>query len=353
MSPLSDAILARANVLAWYRRTRRDLPWRRTRDAYAIWISEAMLQQTRVETVRGYWTRFLERFPTVEALAAAEEAEVLALWSGLGYYGRARRLLAAARVVTEEHSGRFPATRVAAEALPGVGAYTAGAVLSIAYGLPEALVDGNVARVFCRFFGLEGDPARDPLKGDLWHRARALVAEGEGDAGDWNQALMELGARVCTARAPTCEACPAADGCAAVRAGRTAELPQLAAARPVRRVEVDLLLVARAGRWLVERRPPGGAMAGLLQFPTVERTPPGGEPSGLFALPDDLLEPGELLGEVRHAITHHRIRARVRAGRAGYRGAREGLGWLRRSALVDAELTGMARKVLRAGFLER
>ena len=351
--PALPPTLPRADLLAWYRRTRRDLPWRRTRDAYAIWISEAMLQQTRVETVIDYWTRFVERFPTVEALAGAGEDEVLALWSGLGYYGRARRLLAAARIVVCEHAGRFPASRAAAEALPGVGAYTAGAVLSIAHDLPEALVDGNVARVFCRFFGLEGDPARGLLRRELWRLARDLVEEGRGDAGDWNQALMELGARVCTARAPACGTCPIADGCAARRTDRTAELPQLAAPRATRTVELDVLLIGRAGRWLVERRGAGAAMTGLLQFPSLERVPPSGEPSGLFTLSRGALKSGEVLGRLRHAITHHRILAWVRAGRAAFRGAPpDGLAWRRRSELEGAELTGMTRKVLRTGFLD-
>lgn len=351
--PVADLSSVRTKLLAWYRSARRDLPWRRTRDPYAIWVSEAMLQQTRVETVRGFWTRFLERFPTVESLAAAEEEEVLALWSGLGYYSRARRLLAAARVVAREHSGRFPTTRAAAEALPGVGAYTAGAVLSIAYDLPEALVDGNVTRVFCRFFGLDGDPARNPLKAELTRRARSLVGETDGDAGDWNQALMELGARVCTARAPACPSCPIAPGCAARREGRTAELPQLALPRPAKAVEVDLLLVSRAGRWLFERRGPRGAMAGMLQFPTLERPPPGGAPSGLFRLPPGLLQAGEHLATIRHAITHHRIRARVRRGRSLFQRAPDGLRWLRRAEVSAAGLTGMTRKVLGGGFLER
>jgi A/G-specific adenine glycosylase len=343
----------RRRLLAWYRAARRDLPWRRTRDAYAVWISEAMLQQTRVETVLPYWERFLARFPSVEALAAAGEDEVLALWSGLGYYSRARKLREAARQLVERHGGRFPRERAAAEALAGVGPYTAGAVLSIAYDLAEPLVDGNVARVFCRWFALEGDPAAGAVRRALWERAAELVPVG-GGAGDWNQALMELGATVCLPRAPRCGECPVAEPCAARAEGRQEELPQLRPRRAPVEVALEVALCRRGGRWLLERRPEGGRMAGLLQFPTRERVPPGGEARGLF--PADwpaALCTSDPVGELRHSITHHRIRAEVRAGRAGFRGALPGLSWHAEEELAALQLTGMARKILRAGMLER
>jgi len=351
-APPPDARALRARLVPWYRAARRDLPWRDTRDAYRVWISEAMLQQTRVETAVDYWRRFVARFPTMADLAAAGEDEVLALWSGLGYYDRARKLRAAARAIVERHGGRFPAERAAALELPGVGPYTAGAVLSIAHDLSEALVDGNVARVLCRLFGIEGDPARAPAKGRLWELARALVPR-EGGAGEWNQALMELGALVCTPRAPHCADCPLARDCVALRDGLVDELPRARGPRAPIAVELTVLLARRDGRWLLERRPAGGRMAGLLQFPTCELSRSAGAPGELFPRACHGLVRGRELGRISHAITHHRIRARVFAARARSGAARDGRTWRRRSELSALGLTGMARKILRAGLLER
>ena len=347
---MSRASLASVNpepLLEWYRREQRPLPWRASRDPYAIWISEAMLQQTRVETARSYWRRFLERFPDVGSLAAAEEDEVLALWSGLGYYRRARSLLAAARTIVREHGGRFPTTRGELLALPGVGPYTAGAVLSIAFDQPEAVVDGNVGRVFCRWFGLEGDPSAGATLRELWARARALVPER--GSGEWNQALMELGARVCTPTAPACEGCPLAPACVARAQARVHELPRPKARKHTVAVELEVLLARRGGSVLLERRPEEGRMAGLWQPPTIEvrRDGPG---QGLFPSVwpgGGILIAGRALGEVRHTITHHRIRARVRSGGLA-RGARvrPPLAWFPAARLRRAALTGMARKIL-------
>jgi len=290
-------------LLAWYRAARRPLPWRESRDAYRVWVSEVMLQQTRVETVLDYWTRFVARFPNVEALAAGELDEVLALWSGLGYYSRARALHAAAKVIALEHDGRFPMTRREALALPGVGPYTAGAVLSIAYGLSEPLVDGNVIRVLCRLFAIEGDPAKGAAKAEVWRIADELVPREES-AGDWNQGLMELGATVCTARSPRCGECPVAERCAALASDRVEELPHLAARRAPLEVRLHVLLIRRNGRLLLEQRPASGRMAGLWQLPTIELENAGGARSGLFPAewPDGArLKTGESLGELRHS----------------------------------------------------
>ena len=339
------ALLAPA-LLAWYRAHARDLPWRRTRDPYAVWISEAMLQQTRVETVVDYWRRFLARFPRVEDLAAASEDEVLALWSGLGYYRRARSLVAAARAIVAEHGGRFPRDPAAARALPGVGPYTAGAVLSIAYDLPEALVDGNVERVLGRVLGLELAAGSAELRRRAWGIARELVP-AEGGAGEWNQALMELGATTCTARAPRCPACPLAGRCAARRTGRAEALPLPRASPATVDVGLEVLVVEREGRLLLERRGAAGRMAGLWQFPTREEVP-ASSPSRLFPAdwpPGSGLEPLERLFDLRHAITHHRIRAAVRRGRL--RRAPAGWRWTDESERATLGLTGMARKVLR------
>ncbi len=364
----SEAETLRSALLSWYRAHRRELPWRATRDPYAIWLSEAMLQQTRVETVIPYWERFLARFPTVAQLAEAPEAEVLALWSGLGYYRRARALHAAAKEVVERFGGQLPGSADELRTLPGVGDYTAGAIASIAFDRPAPLVDGNVARVFCRLFALAGDPASGDVRRRLWAEAARLVPTA-GGAGDWNQGLMELGATICTPREPRCDLCPVLRSCRAHALGRVDRLPTPRVRRAAVPVELELLVVLSRGRLLLEQRPPGGRMAGLWQLPTREVGGPDDGLSGLFpdrftslpgapagpagapAEPLEPLESGAPLGELRHGITHHRIRAGVRAGRwrdrrrvsAPYR-------WFAPAALGELATTGMTRKALRAAW---
>jgi A/G-specific adenine glycosylase len=213
----------RRALLDWYRANRRDLPWRATRDPYAIWISEAMLQQTRVETAIPYYERFLARFPDLQTLADADSDDVLGVWAGLGYYSRARNLHAAARIVVDEHAGELPDDAEALRSLPGVGRYTAGAVASIAFDRPEPVVDGNVSRVFARLRGIRDDVRKAATVRRLWEEAAALVRGPH--PGDLNQALMELGARVCTPRAPRCPVCPVAHHCEAQRGGDAEALP--------------------------------------------------------------------------------------------------------------------------------
>jgi len=224
----------RKRLLAWFERQARDLPWRRTRDPYRIWVSEIMLQQTRVAAVVPYYERFLERFPDVRMLASAEESEVLALWSGLGYYSRARNLLRAARMIHE--SGRFPRSYEELRSLPGVGEYTAAAIASIAFGEPRAVVDGNVRRVLSRLSCGAEDPAR--LAQKLLDRQRP---------GDFNQALMELGAEVCRPRSPRCDVCPVARYCQGRRQGRQSEFPERRPRAPRQRLRLTLALVKRRG----------------------------------------------------------------------------------------------------------
>jgi A/G-specific adenine glycosylase len=223
----------RSALLAWYDRSARDLPWRRTRDPYAIWVSEVMLQQTRVETVLRYYDRFLERFPTPNALASASEDAVLAAWSGLGYYRRARNLHLGVREVLARYGGSVPEEPEQRRSLPGVGRYTAGAIGSIAFDRAEPIVDGNVARVLCRLHVIEGAPGQRAVDARLWSEAEAL-ARGPRP-GALNQALMELGATVCTKHAPRCEACPVAHGCGAREKARVGELPAVRARKPPRR----------------------------------------------------------------------------------------------------------------------
>ena len=243
---MTDAALARA-LLVWYRRHRRDLPWRRTRDPYAIWLSEVMLQQTTVETVTPRFRPFLARFPTVEALASARRRDVLAEWSGLGYYARAKNLHRAARSLVG--AGGFPRTVEGLRALPGVGDYTAAAVASIAFGVPEPAVDGNVVRVLCRLHGLRLDPKSSATLARVRALARPLVASRE--PGDRNQALMEFGALVCRPRAPRCDACPLRIRCRGLATGAPERFPLA----PARKTATKLHLVAgvtrRRGRLLL------------------------------------------------------------------------------------------------------
>lgn len=270
--PESSAV--RAALLAWYRHGHRDLPWRRLDDPYAIWISEIMLQQTRVETVKDYFRRFMARFPTPTDLAAAELDEVLTHWSGLGYYARARNLHAAAREIADRHGGRFPDDPAAVRALPGIGPYTAGAILSIAFGQRAAIVDGNVVRVLSRLVAEGGAPDATPVKRRLWQLAEALVPPpGEGgrnDPGDFNQALMELGATICVPQRPSCLVCPLSPHCAARKTGYPERYPGKKRERAVPMVDVVTLLLRRAdtGEVLLLRRPPAGLWGGLWEPPT-------------------------------------------------------------------------------------
>jgi A/G-specific adenine glycosylase len=256
-----------SRVLAWAREHgRRDLPWQRRPTPYRVWVSEIMLQQTQVATVIPYYRRFVTRFPHVRALAAAEPDEVLALWSGLGYYARARNLHAAAQRVVDEHGGRFPRTLEALLALPGIGRSTAGAILSLALDQRHAILDGNVKRVLARHAGVDGWPGAPAVSRALWAEAEARLP-GAG-CGAYTQAMMDLGASVCRARDPDCGRCPVAADCAARRDARVEELP---ARRPRRRVPeraaTFLLLRDPAGALLLERRPPAGVWGGLWCFP--------------------------------------------------------------------------------------
>jgi len=303
----------RQGLLDWYRANRRDLPWRRSRDPYAVWISEAMLQQTRVETVIPYWERFLARFPDITRLAAAEPDEVLGAWAGLGYYSRARNLQRAAQLVVERHGGRLPDTVESLRELPGVGRYTAGAVASIAFDRPEPVVDGNVARVLVRLHGIRESPQRPAVAARLWELA-AELARGPSP-GDLNQALMELGALVCTPRAPSCPACPLRRRCAARRDGDAEALPVRVRKAPPRAVEAVAALILRRGRVLVVRRPPRGLLGGLWELPGGELAPReeplAGLRRALFERTGLAVARMERRGEVEHAFTHRRLRLHV------------------------------------------
>jgi A/G-specific adenine glycosylase len=313
----------RKQLLGWFREFQRDLPWRRTKDPYRIWLSEIMLQQTRVAAVIPYYRRFLERFPDVRALAEAPEEEVLRLWSGLGYYSRGRNLQRAAQLIVAKHNGTFPRTEREILALPGIGRYTAAAILSIAFGAKHAVLDGNVARVLARLDAIEGDVHDAPHWQALQESADHLLERKSPS--DWNQAMMELGAMICTPRAPQCLICPVAKFCAARRLGLAESLPEKRKKRAS--VEITLaaaVLVDQRGRTLLLPPPHGSQnqttheevaalVSRMWHFPTVSvRENPAVELRGLLAeffpasreARPQRLEP---LPRVRHAVTYRDV----------------------------------------------
>ena len=299
-------------LLTWYEGHKRDLPWRRAGgDPYAVWVSEMMLQQTQVATVIPFYERWMTRFPTVAALADAPLDDVLKQWQGLGYYARARNMHRAARAVMETHDGAFPTSFEAVLALPGIGRYTAGAVCSIALGLPTPIVDANVVRVLCRAFGIYGDPKSAPVQARLWELAQSLLPPDRASA--FNQGMMELGALVCQAR-PQCEKCPVQTVCVAFATGEQNSLPQFAP-RPVFTAQTDVSAIITHpgdGRWLLTQRPPDGLWGGLWEFPRVTAydgeslgdaaTRAAREVAGLVVTTN-----GHTVGTVRHGVTTRKI----------------------------------------------
>lgn len=339
---MSDPATLRARLLDWYDRHRRDLPWRRTNDPWAIWVSEVMLQQTRVDSVVAYWRRFLERFPTPAALAAAPLDELLSLWAGLGYYSRARNLHRAARQVVERHGGVVPDDPAAFAALAGVGRYTCGAVQSIAFGRPLPVLDGNVTRVLCRLDRITDDPRAPAVSRRLWARAEAL-ARGERP-GDLNQALMELGATVCTPRAPRCLLCPVRSACAAHAAGDAERLPAKAPRPPRKAVHVVAGLVRDGDAVWLARRPDEGLLAGLWELPGLEAGSP--DPAPLATLGLRATGPART---IEHGFTHrvwtvHAFPAEGTPAGGAYTAFRR----VPLDALADLALSGPALKALRA-----
>ncbi len=314
-----------SQLLRWYDRACRDLPWRRTRDPYAIWVSEIMLQQTQVRTAIPFYERWMRAFPTVESLARADEQEALALWQGLGYYRRCRYLLQGAAWIVEHG---MPQTAEGWLRVPGVGAYTAAAVASIAFGEPAALVDGNVRRVFARLEACRETGGE--LERRAWDWARSAVHPHR--PGDWNQALMELGATVCVPATPRCDECPLADGCLGHRYGIARELPT-PTSKPV---PVQMERLARIpyheGRFGVEKIAPGEWWEGMWSFPISQR----GEDVGAW---------GEDLGTVRHTVTHHKIAMRCTLVRCDT--ADEALRWLSIEELAAVPMPSPQRKALR------
>ena len=300
----------RRTLLRWFDENARDLPWRRSSDPYAIWISEIMLQQTQVATVAPYYERFMRHFPTVEKLARARLDSVLKLWEGLGYYSRARNMHKAAQEIVRRFDGHLPADREALLSLPGIGAYTAGAVASIAFGLREPVVDGNVTRVLCRIFRIQTDPKKATTCATIWSLAGQLQPASR--PGDFNQAMMELGGEICVPRRPRCEICPLKRTCQAHRHGEETALPVRSSKKPIPHYTVVIGLIYRRGRILIDKRKPEGLLGGLWEFP-------GGKQEKGETLEEALQrEVSEELGiqiaverpltVVDHAYSHFRIR---------------------------------------------
>ena len=307
-----------STLLAWYDRCSRSLPWRRDRDPYRVWVSEVMLQQTRVETVIPYYEKFLERFPDAAALAAAEEEQILGVWQGLGYYSRARNLHQGVREVVNRYGGQVPAEPEILRSLPGIGAYTAGALLSIAHNRPEPAVDGNVLRVFSRFL-LIGEPVETaPVRKRIEQTVRQML-EGTQRRGDFTQALMELGALICLPRTPRCGECPWSAGCEAFRKVRQTEFPVKKAQAPPKPVNVYSGIFTVEGKVLTEKRPNRGILRGMWQFPSVELASDGptGEMSPASALAEHFrqlgfeVEAAEPFWNLNHVFSHREWRMQV------------------------------------------
>jgi A/G-specific adenine glycosylase len=292
-------------LLRWYERNRRDLPWRPKPggdglvDPYRVLVSEFMLQQTQVVTVVPYFERFTAEFGTLAALANAPEEKVLRLWQGLGYYSRARNLQGAARKIVEEFNGQIPTSVEKLCGLPGIGQYTAGAIASISFGVRAAILDGNVTRVLCRLERIEGDPRHPATRKRLWSLAEEILPASK--CGEFNSALMELGATICTPRQPKCGDCPVRGFCEAAAAGVQNSIPMARKARVTTHHHRWVFCIGSGNKWLIDRRPMKGRWAGLWQFPTIGAD--GALPTKIAGIALRGVRP---LGEITHALTHRR-----------------------------------------------
>lgn len=331
-------------LIRWHQaHGRHDLPWQNTRDPYRVWLSEIMLQQTQVATVIPYYGRFLERFPTLADLAAAPVQEVMALWSGLGYYARARNLHQCAQAVVAEHGGAFPRDSAAIAALPGIGRSTANAIAVFCFGVQAPILDGNVKRVLCRWRGVEGFPGSPAVEKSLWQLAEALLPAG--DCGTYIQAQMDLGAGVCSRGRPRCSDCPLAEDCVARREDRVGELP---AARPRKALperEIVVLAIAADGRVLLEERPAAGIWGGLWSLPEL---PADADARGVLESRGWRVRECRPLPELVHVFTHFRLTLRplLVVAEALPQAAEAGQHWLSAEEIESAPLPAPIRKLL-------
>jgi A/G-specific adenine glycosylase len=322
ISSLKFALSVQGGLLRWFSRQRRDLPWRRDREPYRIWVSEVMLQQTQVAAVIPYFERFVKKFPSIASLAAADEAEVLRLWEGLGYYRRARHLHQAAQAVMARHAGQVPRDPRVLASLPGIGRYSMGAILSQAFDQRLPILEANSQRVLCRLLGRKGDPRRAPLRPWLWKTAGALLPRR--NVGEFNQALMELGALVCTPQRPRCFTCPLRRVCRAAKLGITQSIPARTEKPRTVHVRELAVIIRKRDRVLLVRRPQVGRWVGLWEFPHVQVG--NGErreqeaARQVQSLTGLSIQFEDEVTTLRHSVTHHRItlscrQARHRAGR--------------------------------------
>jgi A/G-specific adenine glycosylase len=353
----------RRRLRRWYASNARDLPWRRSRDPYRVWVSEIMLQQTQVATVQSYFERFVEAFPSVEALAAADEEQVLRLWEGLGYYRRARQMHQAAKTIVAQHGGRFPHDPEAVHRLPGIGRYTAGAILSIALDQRVPILEANTMRLFARLLAFDGDPTTAGGSNLLWTMAEAVLPQNE--VGSFNQALMELGSEVCRLRSPRCDECPVAPLCRARAEGRQHRIPPPKRKPTVIARREAAVAVLHGGRVLIVRQGDGGRWAGLWDFPRFEISQRG-EPAQRREIVDQIarltglsIAVEEHLMTVKHGVTRYRItlecyRARCIDDEAALRVAPSettddsAYRWVRPAALGEYPLNTTGRQLARA-----
>lgn len=306
--PPAEIRRLQARLLAWYRQHQRQLPWRESRDFYPVWVSEVMLQQTQVQTVVPYFLRFMKAFPTLEDLAEADAQDLLRIWAGLGYYSRARNLRKAARILVSEHGGKFPGSFREALRLPGIGRYTAAAILSISFDQPLPALDGNVVRVLSRLFCLRGDPAKSPLQGMLAAAGQQLLPACR--PGDFNQALMELGATVCLPRNPGCLLCPWSSHCEALKSGMQERLPEKGKRSGIRLSRQAAAVIRHRGRILIRKRSGSRLLQDMWEFPGGEFSRSDLAGSLVKYLESELRLNVRLRGRltvVKHAVTNRRI----------------------------------------------
>lgn len=341
-------------LLVWYEKNKRDLPWRKTRDPYRIWLSEILLQQTRVEAVIPYYEKFIERFPDVFALANAPRDDVLKMWEGAGYYARARNLHRAAKVIVEKYGGRFPKEIREIRELPGIGRYTAGAIASIAFNADEPVVDGNVARVLCRYYGIREDVKASATQEQLWNLATELLPIGH--ARDFNQALMELGATICVPKNPRCVVCPVQRDCVARALGLQNVLPTKRAKKELPHKTIAAGVIYKNGKLLIQQRLSEGLLGGLWEFP-------GGKVEAGESLEQCVarevreelgieIRVGEKIIAVEHAYSHfsitlHAFRCEFVAGRVKISSAQK-FKWVRPRALAQYAFPAANKKVIAA-----
>jgi A/G-specific adenine glycosylase len=335
-----------ARLIAWQQsHGRNTLPWQNTRDPYAIWVSEIMLQQTQVSAVIPYYQRFIARFPHTAALAGADENEVLRLWSGLGYYSRARNLHRAAQLIMQVHGGLFPQDFEAIQALPGIGRSTAAAIAAFAYRERRAILDGNVKRVFARFFGIDGWPGQPAVEKRLWELAEKLLPESGIEI--YTQGLMDLGATLCTRRNPACGDCPLGEGCIARCDERTAQLPTPKPRKALPERKTVMLLLLNGNEVMLEKRPPTGIWGGLWSLPeTMPDEDAQQAAQQRFGLATEIMPP---LPPMTHAFTHFRLQITpqpLRLIRRLPQARQPSVVWLDREDAIGAALPSPIRKLL-------